>query len=212
MSSSGGLSADPLDILIHHNDWATGRVLDFCREIEPAKFHQGVGIGPGSLHDTLTHIIGAMRRWADRIGGRTLRPSIEIPEGSTWSYFDPSKPRKPAVPRRTIDELVAMLDAATRDLLAIAQRGREQGLGSTFAIAFGTKQYTFSIAGALTHVMTHGTHHRAQCLFMLRQFGPPCFADGVPEIGVADWQVEVETKELAPYQPRPFAGRPEVIS
>ena len=32
-------------------------------------WHRRFEIGPGSLHDTLTHIVGAMFRWADRIDG-----------------------------------------------------------------------------------------------------------------------------------------------
>lgn len=210
MSRPAGLAADPLDILIRHNHWATRRVLDFCREIDPALLHHPIPIGPGSLHDTLTHLLAAMRRWADRIEQRQLRPSLELPEGSAWSFFDPQKAPKPATPRRSLDELAALLDEASGDLLAIADRARARGLDAPFTIAFGAKSYTFSVAAALTHVMTHGMHHRAQCLFMLKQLNAPCFADGAPEIGVVDWQAETETHELSPYRPRIFAGRAEI--
>jgi uncharacterized damage-inducible protein DinB len=209
MSRPAGLAADPLDILIRHNDWATRRVIDFCREIDPALLHQQVAIGPGSLHDNLTHLIAAMRRWADRIEQRPLRPSLELPEGSSWSFVDPDAGAKPATPRRTLDQLAGLLGDASDDLAAIASRARAKGLETPFTVAFGAKSYSFSIAAAITHVLTHGTHHRAQCLFILKQLNAPCFSDGAPEIGVVDWQAEAETHELTPYSPRAFTGEHE---
>jgi uncharacterized damage-inducible protein DinB len=61
------LTHDPYLALLAHNHWATGEILDRCRPLSHEQFHQSFDIGPGSLHDTLTHIISAMRRWADRI-------------------------------------------------------------------------------------------------------------------------------------------------
>ena len=37
----------------------------------------------------------------------------------------------------------------------------------------------------LAHVATHGMHHRAQCLNMLRQLGAP-----LPEIDLLEWQLQ----------------------
>ena len=36
-------------------------------------------------------------------------------------------------------------------------------------------------------VATHGMHHRAQCLNMLRQLAAPGVSDRLPEIDVLDW-------------------------
>jgi uncharacterized damage-inducible protein DinB len=41
----------------------------------------------------------------------------------------------------------------------------------------------------LIHVTTHGMHHRAQCLNMLRQLAVPGISDRLPEIDVLEWQV-----------------------
>lgn len=210
MNCARGLAADPIDILIRHNAWATLRVIDFCREISDEAFHRRLGIGPGSLHDTLTHIIAAMRSWADRIDGRPIRHRIEVPEGHAWTYQGPaSEASKPPMPRRGLDELAAFLLEATDDLNRVYERGRQRGLGTPFTIKFGEKSYTFSIAAAMSHVLTHGVHHRAQCLVMLRQLGARCFEVDAPEIGVVDWQAEVETNELEPYRCRPFAAGAE---
>jgi uncharacterized damage-inducible protein DinB len=130
-------------------------------------------MGPGSLHDTLTHIIGAMFRWADRIDGppREVRPSIE--DGS----------------RRTPTELMTLLDGAAADLAASAERARAGGLEIACDVTLGGTTYRFTLGAMLIHVTTHGMHHRAQCLNMLRQLAVPGISDRLPEIDVLEWQI-----------------------
>src|SRR3954447_9486252 len=84
------ITSDPLSILLGHNRWATGRVLDLCRGLSVAQFHQRFDIGPGSLHDTLAHIVDCMRWWADHVNDRPSRQSI-IPAGSPLSIDDLSR-------------------------------------------------------------------------------------------------------------------------
>lgn len=67
----------PYEILLGHNLWATRVVLQAAAALDADAFQQRFEIGPGSLHDTLRHIVGAMLRWADRIADRPLRASIE---------------------------------------------------------------------------------------------------------------------------------------
>lgn len=204
MVLDGGLSADPLDILLRHDRWGTRRVLEVCEGLTAEQFQRRFDIGPGSLHDTLTHIIAAMRRWADRIAGRELRPVIDVPS------------RHPDLPSdfkaRTPADLVALLEPAADDLVAIAADVRGPGglgLASVIEVRFGEKQYRFTRGAALVHVTTHGMHHRSQCLNMLRRVGVELgwAGDDLPEVGVVDWQAEVETKQLAPYQRRNAAGK-----
>jgi uncharacterized damage-inducible protein DinB len=45
---------------------------------------------------------------------------------------------------------------------------------------------------ALVHVTTHGMHHRAQCLNMLRHMGVPGISDRLPEIDPLDWQLQAQ--------------------
>ena len=125
-------SSEPLAIALEHNSWATREVLRACLVLDDSQWHRRFEMGPGSLHDTLTHVVGAMFRWADRIDGppRTVRPSIE--DGS----------------RRTPAELTTLL-----------------------------------------HVTTHGMHHRAQCLNILRHLAVPGVSDRLPDIDVLEWQI-----------------------
>ncbi|HLO40777.1 MAG TPA: DinB family protein [Phycisphaerales bacterium] len=182
MTTSDGLCADPLDILLKHDHWGTRRVLEVCRGITQEAFHQKFEMGVGTLHDTLTHLIGAMRRWADRIGGRALRPAIDRPPrlvGTASEYRV-----------RSADGLIELLDDAAADLARVAAEVRGPGglgLGSVLEVQLDGRVYRFTRGAGFVHVTTHGSHHRAQCLNMLRQLG----VKPLPELMVIDWQTSV---------------------
>ncbi|GJQ29538.1 MAG: hypothetical protein HBSAPP03_14220 [Phycisphaerae bacterium] len=153
---------NPADILLAHDRWATGQVLDACARLSVAQLHTRFEIGLGSLHDTLVHVIGAMRLWADVLGLRPPRPWIE------------------QASRRSAAELRVLYDEAAADLAAVAFAGpmdqplqrERQGVVSTY-----------TRGAVLTHVTTHGMHHRAQCLNMLRHLG----VSPLPPSSVVEW-------------------------
>ena len=164
--------SDPLDILLAHDAWATNELLRVYESLDDSQWHRRFDIGPGSLHDTLTHIVGAMLRWADRIDGppRTLRPSIE--DGT----------------RRSPAQLRALLDVAEAALAASAASARERGLETALDVTLGGTHYRFTLGAMLAHVTTHGMHHRAQCLNMLRRLEVAGLSDNLPELDVLEWQ------------------------
>src|SRR5215207_9842901 len=110
------VTSDPLTILLEHNHWATRRLLDLCSGLFAAQFHERFDIGPGSLHDTLTHLVDCMRVWADRAAGRPRRPSLGGPPGSPRTGHTPA-------------ELGRLLDEASADLRALLASSRDR-LGS----------------------------------------------------------------------------------
>jgi uncharacterized damage-inducible protein DinB len=121
-------------------------------------------MGPGSLHDTLTHMTGAMRAWTDTLAETTPRP---------WLQDDPQ--------RRTPEQLRALFEETWQEFTAHARRRplgemvtRHTRDGRTFNVTRGV---------VLTHVPTHGMHHRAQCLNMLRQVG----VKPLPPTSVSEW-------------------------
>lgn len=190
------LTSDPLDILLTHDEWATRMLLERCRPLTHAQFHQRFEIGLGSLHDTLTHIVGVVRRWTDRIDGRTLRPALA------------PIPGRPDIPHdgkdRTPDELLAMLIEAAADLRAVATKWRAapEGLASLVHMDWprkegGMKRYTFTRGCCLTHVTTHGTYHRAQCVNMMRHLKLPGLSDNLPDPSVIEWQWMTESPPVA---------------
>ena len=171
------LSFDPYDILLGHNNWAIRALLERCKPLSDSEFHQRFNIGPGSLHDTLTHTIGAILRWSDRIDCRELRASIEG-----------RKPDDPApMTRRTVDQLIQLNDEACEDFAQVVARARPK-LAEVRDWTFGEESYRFTVAAAVIHVTNHGMHHRAQCMNMLRHLGRPVNAD----LDELEWQIAEE--------------------
>jgi uncharacterized damage-inducible protein DinB len=159
--------SDPLDILLAHNLWATRNILDACAALTDEQFHKRFEIGPGSLHDTTTHILAATQAWGDMLAGREPRPRLE---GS----------------RRTVPELLAIFDEIAQDLEGSAKSHPVNGIVSG---SRGGKSYSFVRGGVLTHVTTHAMHHRALCLNMLRQLG---VAPPLPPSSVVEWMITVD--------------------
>ena len=155
-------TSNPLDILLAHDRWATRQIFEACAKLTPEQFHQRFEMGPGSLHDTTTHMIQAMRLWTDILAGREPRLRLE-----------PTEHRTPA-------QLMSLHDETTREF---AEHVRSQPLeGIVLRIREG-KTYTYTRGAVLTHATTHGMHHRAQCLNMLRHLG----VKPLPPSSVAEW-------------------------
>jgi uncharacterized damage-inducible protein DinB len=156
--------SDLLQILLSHDRWATAQILDACGKLPAEPFHQRFDIGPGSLHDTLTHVVGAMRAWTETLAGVEPRPRLEA-DGQ----------------RRTPEQLRALLEETSQQFQLEARRRplaetvtRRTRDGRTLEITRGA---------ALAQVTTHGMHHRAQCLNMLRRLG----VTPLPPSSVAEW-------------------------
>jgi len=154
-------TSNPIEILLEHDRWGTQNIIDVCKTLSPEKFHQRFEMGPGSLHDTVTHIITAMRVWEDVLSVRQVRPRLE---GSP----------------RSVAELQALFDESASAFAAVA---RKHPLDETVVRERDDHKWVFSRAGVITHVATHGMHHRAQCINMLRQLG----VTPLPNSSVADW-------------------------
>ena len=158
--------SDPTEILLAHNHWATRQVIDACDALTNEQFHQSFDIGPGSLHDTVTHILGAMRGWGDMLAQRDIRS-------------------RPEENRHTVDDLRTLLDEIAIDL---SESARSHPNDEIVTATRGGKTYSFTRGGVLTHVTTHGMHHRGQCLNMLRHLR----VDPLPPVSVVEWMLMVD--------------------
>lgn len=168
-------SADFVHILLAHNQWANAQVLDRAAQLSDGEFHQRFAIGPGSVHDTLRHIVAAMLRWADRIGERTLRPSLDAQE-RRFSIAELHEHNN-AASAQLVEVAGALSAASDGTPSAVADRGGSSAGGGwagriEFRLADGTV-YRFSKAAAMTHAALHGQHHRTQVVNMFRQLGKP---------------------------------------
>ena len=156
--------SDLPNILLSHDRWATAQILDACENLPADQFHRRFDIGPGSLHDALTHMAGATRAWTDTLAGAEPRPRPEA-DGQ----------------RRTPGQLRALLEESSRELAAEARR---RPLDETVTRRLRDGRTVQLTRGAvLAHVATHGVHHRAQCLNMLRHLG----VTPLPPSSVTEW-------------------------
>ena len=165
-------SADPLDMLLGHNAWGTQELLQICRRLTAEQWHHPFAIGPGSLHNTLTHMVGAMRYWTDRLLGppHPVRPFLDH------------------TTQRSVDEVTRLHEDAVADLATAVAVARTRGLDTEVPLTLGGVDYRFTCGAIVVHVTTHGMHHRAQCLNMLRHLNLPTLSDRLPEIDVLEWQ------------------------
>jgi uncharacterized damage-inducible protein DinB len=160
-------ASDPFEILLAHDRWATQNIIDTCATLTSEQFHRKFEMGPGSLHDTVMHIIGAMGGWGDLLAGRQFRAR---PEGIS----------------RAIPELQALYDETSADFAASA---KAHPLDDLVTRERDGKSFTFTRGGVVTHVTTHGMHHRAQCLNMLRRVGMTT----LPQSSVLQWMLAAKT-------------------
>lgn len=183
------LTSDPIEILIRSDAWGTRQILESCRGISHEQFNQKFDMGLGNLHLTLTHIISVMRRWTDRLAGRTPRAML---------HTLPEFPKVGGEHKdRNVDELLALLNEAEQDLLIVADACK-QTLHTTISLDWPgddgkPKTYTFTRGAVFVHLTTHGYHHRAQCLNMLRRLNVPGISDKLPEPSAVDWQSAIES-------------------
>ncbi len=153
---------DPVRISLAHDAWATGGLLKACEGISTEDFHRRFEMGVGSLHDTVLHILGAMRTWEDTLRGTA--PLRERLEGKV----------------RTIGELWGLHGEVTG---AFAGAALERPLEEEVRRERGRKVWVFTRAVVVMHVVSHGMHHRAQGLNMLRQVG----VRELPRSSVVEW-------------------------
>jgi uncharacterized damage-inducible protein DinB len=161
-------TGDLLTVLLAHNEWATRVMIDACAALPREQLHQRFDMGPGSLADTLAHIVGSMRRWGDVLAGRAERPRLEA-----------SPP--------AIADLRGHFDEISRDLQSSARAHPPQELVTA---SRGGRSFTFARGGVLAQVLTHGVHHRAQCLNMLRRLG----VEPLPPSSVIEWIMAVDAR------------------
>ena len=166
VDKSSSPHSDPLDILLLHNRWANENVLGACTKLSHEQFHQKFDMGPGSLHDTMTHVLGAMHGWTDMLAGNEQRKRLEEDQ-------------------RTADELALLHEEIADGFDAVVRAHPLDGIASAER---GGKSYSFTRGGVATHVTTHGMHHRAQCLNMMRIIG----VDPLPSVAVVEWMLMVD--------------------
>ena len=154
--------SDPIEILLTHDRWATGRIIDACETLTDEQFHRSFEMGVGSLHHALNHILGAMQGWGDLLAGREQKKRLEEDQ-------------------RTPAEMRELLKTLADDMASTFMQHPD--LSEECEGSRGGRTYSFTRGAILTHVTTHGMHHRAQCLNMLRHVG----VEKQPPSSIMEW-------------------------
>jgi uncharacterized damage-inducible protein DinB len=82
--------------------------------------------------------------------------------------------------------LIAVLETVAAELVAEARR---RPLDEMVTRERDGKVFQFTRGAVLAHVATHGMHHRAQCLNMLKQLG----VKPLPPSSVTEWSRMADT-------------------
>jgi uncharacterized damage-inducible protein DinB len=156
---------DLLERLLGHDAWTTRRLLEVAAPLSDAQLDHEFDLGHRTVRRTFSHIIWNIECWTDLMAGRTVRPG-------------------PA-PNQSITALTQRHEAASADLLQLARRiVDEQRLDEKYFDTLDSPPTAKSFGGTIVHLATHGMHHRAQLLYMLRSLG----VEELPEGDALSWE------------------------
>jgi uncharacterized damage-inducible protein DinB len=133
--------------LAEYEVWCNAASIGAAQRLEPAQLARAFPFGLGTIHATLFHTVSVFRTWSGCVGPEIVKPAP--------LRYDP------AMPLPEIANLNAEHSAA---FLCAVEASHEAGV-----------LHTDRRIVQVFHLVTHGTHHRAQFITMLRLLGvdPP---------------------------------------
>jgi uncharacterized damage-inducible protein DinB len=149
-----------LDALYQHDRWATEQLLAVCAKLTDEQLDRPFEMGFGSIRKTFVHMISVIDGWHSAITTQPRR-------------FDKNGPND-------IASLTAAFTIVADAFGATLDKGKP---GDVWTARRPGEAIDVPRAILATHILTHGTHHRAQLLNMLRHVG----VTDAPEVGVIDW-------------------------
>lgn len=148
MVSSSKRSADNFRQLFQYTDWANRRVLEEMQSVNEV---------PERALELFSHLLRSQDHWYGR---------IENTEHEHLDFWE----------TESLSACAGRLDASTRRWRDVLERRAETDLDQPIAYTNSTGEpYETLLRDILTHVVNHGTHHRAQIALVLRgaDIAPP---------------------------------------
>jgi len=144
-----------LIILYDYNYWASARIWRAALQVTPEAFVADNGSSHGSLRGTLTHLLFAETVWRRRLQGE------EMPSGlpQVGDFPTPQALHQAFLAEEA--QMRAYLDSLTDDnLQAIVHYKNTKGV-----------PFQNTTWHVLSHMLNHGTQHRAEVAAMLTELG-----------------------------------------
>ncbi len=143
--------------LYDYNEWANNHVLDAASSLSDDEFSRKQGASFESVEGNLGHIVAAQTNWLERwTAGKNLMPTAEVQKirglGALRGAFDRSHER--------LREFVASLNEDRLDGLLV------------YRDSDGNRDER-PMWQLMTHVVNHGTHHRAETAMAMAAMGKP---------------------------------------
>lgn len=156
---------DLLDRLLGHDSWTTRRFLEIASELADADLDREFDLGHKSVRRTFEHLIWNIECWTDLMNGRAVR---ERPEHGS-----------------SLETLLARHNLADAEFQSLAREiADDDRWDETFVDTLDVPPTEKTLGGVIVHLATHGMHHRAQLLFMLRRLG----VQDLPEGDALSWE------------------------
>ena len=164
---------DLLERLLKHDAWTTRQLLFLCVNITDEQLDRDFDIGHRTARATFLHIIRNIEVWSDLMSGLPVRAD------------EANEP-----PGRAVERMIARLDRAAADLALIAQEvALRDAWDERWIDHIDNPPTEKTFGGGIAHVITHGMHHRAHLLYMLRR----CGVSELPEGDVFSWEKQSGT-------------------
>jgi uncharacterized damage-inducible protein DinB len=151
-----------LERLLRHDAWTTRAMLRASSELSDAALDREFDIGHKTLRRTFAHVVWNMECWCDLMYGWPQRKVTHDSMG-----------------RDTIAGLMTRLEQVSQELLALGLDVERKRREEEFFVDYIADPHRKKPFGAgLVHIATHGMHHRAQCIYMMRQLGIQNLVEG----------------------------------
>ncbi len=144
----------PIEDLYRYNDWANAKVFGLCEGLTHPQLDEKRELGPGTLRNTLFHILEAEQIWLER-----------------WQVA-PWRPFQMDSLGMDIDHIEAQLRqvAQARAQLVKSEKGSRWQRVVNYKDSRGNERHE-TLDAQLLHVANHSVYHRAQALAYLKSFG-----------------------------------------
>lgn len=162
--------------------WTTRKLLELSAPLSDEALDREFDIGHRTLRRTFAHIVGNMECWCDLMTGRPQRHA--------------NGPK----PSNTIAGLIERLDVVAEQLRRLGiEVTANCGADADFIDYLDDPPRRKPLGAGLVHLATHGMHHRAQCLYLMRRLRVKNLIEGdalsweQQHLGLTEWPMSSES-------------------